>query len=233
MNEEKSQKGVNQRIKKIKNFGKLEEENTNQSHQSYGFKKMDSNSSIVNKTIHKNSSKNVILKMNEIINDYPEKYYHQFLKSDWLKFIVNIFISLFYIIIFFLYINSINACSKNLTLNECIEKINISYYYRVYVLCIITASLISLIIILIITKIAYIIHLIFILLELVIFISINHENNIYKNGLFTFKLLIICIVISFFFLFFLVHFLIKIKKREYFYAVIFFFAVFYSQLFLY
>ena len=190
----------------------------------YGFKKLDSSSSIVNKTIHKRSSKNVILKMNEIINDFPEKYYHQHLKSEWLKFFVNLFVSMLYIVIFLLYYNSLNACSKNLTLNECIEQIDINYYYKVYLLCFISANLISLILVLIIAKFASIYHSILIILELIIFIIINHQNNIYKNGLFSFKILCFFILISFLFLLFFEFFLIKLAKREYFYSVIFFFA---------
>ena len=230
MNEQKVQNTIIQRNKKVKNFDKFHEEQNHSEHEHehhYGFKKLDSNSSMGNKTIHKHgSSKNVILKMNEIINDYPEKYYHQHLKSDWLKFFVNLFISLFHIVIFFLYINSINACSKNLTLDECIEKININYYYKVYLLCFITASLISLIIVLMINKFASIIHSIFIVLELIIFISINHENNIYKNGLFSFRLLCSFIVTNFLFLLCFVYFLIRLSKRQYFYAVFFFFFFF-------
>ena len=230
MNEQKVQNTIIQRNKKVKNFDKFHEEQNHSEHEHehhYGFKKLDSNSSMGNKTIHKHgSSKNVILKMNEIINDYPEKYYHQHLKSDWLKFFVNLFISLFHIVIFFLYINSINACSKNLTLDECIEKININYYYKVYLLCFITASLISLIIVLMINKFASIIHSIFIVLELIIFISINHENNIYKNGLFSFRLLCSFIVTNFLFLLCFVYFLIRLSKRQYFYAVFFFLLFF-------
>ena len=232
MKEKKAQNSAKQRNKKIKNFFPLHEEynpgenNHSYHEQNYGFKKLDSNSSIGNKTIHKNSSKNVILKMNEIINDYPEKYYHRRLKSDWFKFFFNLFISLLHIVIFFLYMSSINACSENITLNECIDKININYYYKVYLLCLITGSLISLIIVLMITKFASIIHSIFIVFELFIFITINHENNIYKNGLFSFKLLCFYIVLSFIFLLFFMLFLIRLSKRHYFYAVFFFFALF-------
>ena len=224
----KEKKGMNQRNKKYTNFGQFHQEikeNQEDDMNKYGFKKLDSNSSISNnKTIHKRSSKNVILKMNEIINDFPEKYYHQRLKSDWLKFFTNLFVSMLYIVIFLLYYNCINACSKNLTLNECIDQIDINYYYKVYLLCFVSANLISLIIVLMIAKFASIYHSIFIILELTIFIIINHQNNIYTNGLFSFKILCFFIFISFLFLIFFEFFLIKLGKREYFYSVIFFFA---------
>ena len=224
MNEKNS---IKQRNKKITNFDRFHQEikepQEDDMHK-YGFKKLDSSSSIVNKTIHKRSSKNVILKMNEIINDFPEKYYHQHLKSEWVKFFVNLCVSMLYIVIFLLYYNSLNACSKNLTLNECIEQIDINYYYKVYLLCFISANLISLILVLIIAKFASIYHSILIILELIIFIIINHQNNIYKNGLFSFKILCFFILISFLFLLFFEFFLIKLAKREYFYSVIFFFA---------
>ena len=224
----KEKKSMKQRNKKHTNFGQFhqeEKENQEDDMNKYGFKKLDSNSSIGNnKTIHKRSSKNVILKMNEIINDFPEKYYHQHLKKDWLKFFTNLFASMLYIVIFLLYYNSINACSKNLTLNECIDQIDINYYYKVYLLCFVSANLISLIAVLMIAKFASIYHSIFIILELIIFIIINHQNNIYKNGLFSFKILCFFILISFLFLLFFEFFLIKLAKREYFYSVIFFFA---------
>ena len=196
----KEKKSMKQRNKKHTNFGQFhqeEKENQEDDMHKYGFKKLDSSSSIVNKTIHKRSSKNVILKMNEIINDFPEKYYHQHLKSDWRKFFTNLFVSMLYIVIFLLYYNSINACSKNLTLNECIDQIDINYYYKVYLLCFISANLISLILVLIIAKFASIYHSILIILELIIFIIINHQNNIYKNGLFSFKILCINIFLIF------------------------------------
>ena len=221
----KEKKAIKQRNKKFQTFGRFHQEGTeDDGTNKYGFKKLDSHSSIMNKTIHKRSSKNVILKMGEIINDFPEKYYRQHLKSDWLKFFLNLFVSLLYVIIFLLYYNSLNACSKNITLNECIEKIDINYYYKVYLLCFISANLISLILVLIIVKFASLYHSIVIILELIIFIIINHQNNIYKNGLFSFKILCFFIIISFLFLLFFIFFLIKLGKREYFYSVIFFFA---------
>lgn len=192
------------------------------------FKRLDSNISMGCKTIYaehsKHSSKNIILKMNEIINDYPEKYYKQHLKSEWVYFFANLFTSFLHIIIIILYINSINACSKSLTLDECIDKIDILYYNKVYLLCFLTAFLISLILILIIVKLISIYHSPFIIIELCFFIFINHENNIYSNGLYSLKLLFSFIVITFLFLFFFILFLIRLGKKEYFYSVIFFFA---------
>jgi hypothetical protein len=187
----------------------------------------------INEIFHKQDSKNVILKMKEMINDYPEKYYHQHLKRDLLKTFINLFASLLHIIIIISYISSLNACTDNLTLNECIKKLDINYYYKVYLLCFITASLISLIIVLMINKFASRIHSIFIVLELIIFISINHENNIYKNGLFSFRLLCSYIATNFLFLLCFVYFLIRLSKRQYFYAVFFFFALFYLEPYIY
>lgn len=195
-------------------------------------KKLHTTSS--SKTIfQKQNSKNVILKMNEMMNDYPEKYYKQHLKSDWVKFFVNLIVSLLQIIIFLSYFNSVNACSKSLTLNECIEKIDINYYYKVILQCFISAFLISIIIVLIITKIASIYQSPIILFELIIFISINHKNDAYKNGLFSYKILIYFIGFCFLFLLFFVLFLIKLGRRHYFYSVFFFFALVSFQQFAY
>ena len=234
MKKQKHQKDIIKRIIKKDQFERFSEEsidnqeNENENEKKYPFHKKDSSSSLGCKTIyadHNNhSSKNVILKMNEIINDYPEKYYKQHLKSDWAKFFVNVFVSFLHIIIIISYINSLNACSKNLTLNECIEKIDIIYYYKVYLLCFISAFLMSLIIILIIQKFISIYHFPFIIIELCIFICINHQDNIYQNGLFSFKLLCFFIIISFLFLLFFILFLVRLGKRQYFYSVFFFFA---------
>ena len=178
----------------------------------------------------KQSSKNVILKMNEIINDYPEKYYKKHLKSDWLRFFVNLFSSFLHIVIIFAYITSITSCSKSLTLNECIEKIDINYYFKVGLLCCLSAFLISLILVLIIAKFASIYHLPLIIIELISFIAFNHQDNIYKNGLFSFKLLCSFIAIIFLLLIFFVFFLIKLGTKKYFYSVFFFFVrLFHAQ----
>lgn len=185
-----------------------------------------SSSSLDSKTIfQKQNSKHVILKMNEMMNDYPEKYYKQHLKSDWVKFFVNLIVALLHIIIFLSYFNSVNACSKSLTLNECIEKIDINYYYIVILQCFISAFLIALILVLIATKIASIYQSPIILIELIIFIAINHKNDIYKNGLFSFKVLCYFIGVCFFFLLFFILFLIKLGKKQFFYSVFFFFAL--------
>ena len=232
MRKQKHQKDIIKRNKKKNQFERFSEESIenqeNENEQKYPYRKKDSSSSLGSKAIYadhnKHSSKNVILKMNEIINDYPEKYYKQHLKSDWAKFFANVFVSFLHIIIIISYINSLNACSKNLTLNECIEKIDIIYYYKVYLLCFISSFLMSLIIILIIQKFISIYHFPFIIIELCIFICINHQDNIYQNGLFIFKLLCFFIIISFLFLLFFILFLVRLGKRQYFYSVFFFFV---------
>jgi hypothetical protein len=191
-------------------------------------KKLHTTSS--SKTIfQKQNSKNVILKMNEMMNDYPEKYYKQHLKSDWVKFFVNLIVALLHIIIFLSYFNSVNACSKSLTLNECIEKLDINYYYIVILQCFISAFLIAIILVLIITKIASIYQSPIIVIELIIFICINHKNDIYKNGLFSFKVLCYFIGVCFFFLLFFILFLIKLSKKHYFYSVFFFLLLFHCN----
>ena len=119
-NEQNEQNGQNEQVS-----------NMNQ----YSSKKLQSFSSSENSKIttifHKQDSKNVILKMKEMMNDYPEKYYKRYLKSDWVKFFINLFVALLHLIIILLYINSLNACPKSFTLNDCIEKINIYYYYKI------------------------------------------------------------------------------------------------------
>lgn len=221
-------------IKEIRNkFEPFKEENIDhkekdQSDHHYRYRKTNSSSSLGKFTIyennHKEHSKNVILKMDEIINDYPKKFYKSHLKRYWAKFFMNVFASLLHPVIILLYLSSLTACSKNFTLDECIEKIEINYYYRVYLLCFISGSLISLILVFIAVKFASIYHLPFIILELSAFILINHEDNIYKNGLFSFHLLCYSILISFLLLLFFILFLIKLGKKHYFYSVFFFFA---------
>ena len=196
-------------------------------------KKLYTTTSSSNTIFQKRNSKNVILKMNEMMNDYPEKYYKQHLKSDWVKFFVNLIVALLHIIIFLSYFNSVNACSKSLTLNECIEKLDINYYYIVILHCFISAFLIAIILVFIITKIASIYQSPIIVIELIIFIAVNHKNNIYKNGLFSYKVLCYFIGVCFFFLLFFILFLIKLSKRHYFYSVFFFFALASLQQFVY
>ena len=164
--------------------------------------------------------------MNEMMNDYPEKYYKRYLKSDWVKFFINLFVALLHLIIILLYINSLNACPKSFTLNDCIEKINIYYYYKVILQNLISGFLIALILVFILTKIASIYQSPIIVIELIVFISINHKNNIYQNGLYSFQTLLIFIGVSFSFLIFFILFLIKLGRKHYFYSVFFFVALF-------
>ena len=237
MDKEKISKMLKKRNVRKRTFSPLKEEikeeevkEAEPDHQSS--KKLHTTSS--SKTIfQKQNSKNVILKMNEMMNDYPEKYYKQHLKSDWVKFFVNLIVALLHIIIFLAYFNSVNACSKSLTLNECIEKLDINYYYIVILQCFISAFLIAIILVFIITKIASIYQSPIIVIELIIFIAVNHKNNIYKNGLFSFKVLCYFIGVCFFFLLFFILFLIKLSKRHYFYSVFFFFALASLQQFVY
>jgi hypothetical protein len=185
----------------------------------------------INEIFHKQDSKNVILKMKEMINDYPEKYYHQHLKRDLLKTFINLFASLLHIIIIISYISSLNACTDNLTLNECIKKLDINYYYKVYLLCFISGFLISLILVFIIARFVSIFQLPFIILELLVFIILNHNDNVFNNGLFSFKLLLSFSGISFLLLFLFIFFLITLGQRQYFYSIFFFFASVYLRLF--
>ena len=67
-------------------------------------------------------------------------------------------------------------------------------------------------------------HFFVILFELVLFISIYHENNVYYNGIFSFKLLLEFMGISFTFFLLLVLFIIKLKNKQFFLATFFFFA---------
>ena len=205
-----------------------EEENENPN-----YKRLKSRSlslgATANKTIHrtilsKSTSKNIILKMNEMISDYPEKYYKQYLKSDLIKLLKNILASFIHVIIILLYLNSIQACPKTISLKECIEKIDIHYYHYVTFKCFICGILISLIIILVISKIIHIFHIFIIIAELILFICFSHKNNIYNNGLFSFKLLLEFMFMSFAFFLFFSLFLIKLKKKHFFYSTFFFFA---------
>lgn len=230
-------------IKKIRNINKKqgnfqkfteekEKENTSKPKDQYNVLRSRSSSisSNYNKTIYRtmsnenNNNKKVILKMNEIIKDYPEKYYKNYLKSDLFKLIKNILILFIHPIIIFLYIDSINACSKKISLNECIEILNINYYYKVTIECFICGILISYYLVLIILRVIYLWHFLIIIIELIFFISINHENNLYKNGLFSFKLLLEFMLISFAFFLFFSLFIRNLRKLQFFYATFFFFA---------
>ena len=82
----------------------------------------------------------------------------------------------------------------------------------------------SIILTLISLRVIFFSQIIIIVLELIVFICINHENNIYKNGFYSFKLLIEFMIIFYLFFLFFSLFLIKLKKRHIFYATFFFFA---------
>ena len=225
-------KGIKAANRKEEGFAQFqEEEKENENNYDHNFKRHGSGSSLGSsscKTIHRSlsdkSNKNVILKMNEMIRDYPEKYYKQYLKSDIIKLIKNLFILLIHIIIIVIYLNSIHSCPKKLSLNECIEKLNMSHYYKITFECFICGVLMSLILILILVRAIYLFQIFIIIGELIIFICLSHKNDIYNNGLFSFQLLIEFMSISFIFLLFFSLFLIRLKKKDYFYSTFFFFA---------
>ena len=225
-------KGIKAANRKEEGFAQFqEEEKENENNYDHNFKRLSSGSSLGSsscKTIHRSlsdkSNKNVILKMNEMIRDYPEKYYKQYLKSDIIKLIKNLFILLIHIIIIVIYLNSIHSCPKKLSLNECIEKLNMSHYYKITFECFICGVLMSLILILILVRVIYLSQIFIIIGELIIFICLSHKNDIYNNGLFSFQLLIEFMSISFIFLLFFSLFLIRLKKKDYFYSTFLFFA---------
>ena len=225
-------KGIKAANRKEEGFAQFqEEEKENENNYEHNFKRLSNGSSLGSsscKTIHRSlsdkSNKNVILKMNEMIRDYPEKYYKQYLKSDIIKLIKNLFILLIHIIIIVIYLNSIHSCPKKLSLNECIEKLNMSHYYKITFECFICGVLMSLILILILVRVIYLSQIFIIIGELIIFICLSHKNDIYNNGLFSFQLLIEFMSISFIFLLFFSLFLIRLKKKDYFYSTFFFFA---------
>ena len=215
-------KGIKAANRKEEGFAQFqEEEKENENNYDHNFKRHGSGSSLGSsscKTIHRSlsdkSNKNVILKMNEMIRDYPEKYYKQYLKSDIIKLIKNLFILLIHIIIIVIYLNSIHSCPKKLSLNECIEKLNMSHYYKITFECFICGVLMSLILILILVRVIYLSQIFIIIGELIIFICLSHKNDIYNNGLFSFQLLIEFMSISFIFLLFFSLFLIRLKKKR-------------------
>ena len=225
-------KGIKAANRKEEGFAQFqEEEKENENNYDHNFKRLSNGSSLGSsscKTIHRSlsdkSNKNVILKMNEMIRDYPEKYYKQYLKSDIIKLIKNLFILLIHIIIIVIYLNSIHSCPKKLSLNECIEKLNMSHYYKITFECFICGVLMSLILILILVRVIYLSQIFIIIGELIIFICLSHKNDIYNNGLFSFQLLIEFMSISFTFLLFFSLFLIRLKKKDYFYSTFFFFV---------
>ena len=184
----------------------------------------------INQTIHRSipNNKNVILKMNEMMSDYPEKYYKHYLKSDLIKFLKNTIILLLHPIIILLYIDSATPCPKNIPLNKCIERLDVNYYYAMSLECFFCGILLSLYLVLILLRVIYYWHFFIILFELILFISLYHENNIYINGIFSFKLLLEFMGISFAFFLFFSLLINKLKKRQFFYATFFFFV---SQLF--
>ena len=160
--------------------------------------------------------------MNEIISDYPEKYYKHYLKSDLFRLIRNIIAIFIHLIIILIYLDSIKACPKKMPLKKCIEKLNISYYYIVAFECFICGVLISLIIISIILKLIHFSQIFIIIAEFILFICLSHKNDIYTNGLFSFELLLEFTGISFPFLLFFSLFLIKLRKKHFFWATFFF-----------
>ena len=222
-------KGIKKRSQNKLKYGRFYEEGkTDSNKRIYTLKRVDSLSGKTgtNEFYRKQSSKNIALKMNEIINDYPENYYKHHLKKDLIKIIINVFASLLHIIIIISYISSLNACSDNLSLNECIKKLDINYYYKVYLLCFVSGLLISLILVFIIARFVSIFQLPFIIIELIVFICMNHNDNVFKNGLFSFKLLLSFIGISFLLLYLFIFFLVTLGQKQYFYSCLFFFFLF-------
>ena len=224
--------GRNKRKDMYKKFEEEEKETRNKFNAKEQYRIIRSRSSstmsvYINQTIHKtmpNNNKNVILRMSEMISDYPEKYYKHYLKTDVIKFAKNSIILLIHPIIIFLFINSATPCPKNIPLNECIERLDVNFYYAIALECFFCGILISVYLLLIIFRIIIFWHFFVILFELILFISIYHENNVYYNGLFSFKLLLEFTGIFFALFLFLVLFIIKLKKKQFFLATFFFFA---------
>lgn len=224
--------GRNKRKDMYKKFEEEEKETRNKFNAKEQYRIIRSRSSstmsvYINQTIHKtmpNNNKNVILRMSEMISDYPEKYYKHYLKTDIIKFAKNSIILLIHPIIIFLYIDSATPCSKNIPLNECIERLDVNFYYAIALECFFCGILISIYLLLIIFRFIIFWHFFVILFELILFISIYHENNVYHNGIFSFKLLLEFTGISFALFLFLVLFIIKLKKKQFFLATFFFFA---------
>lgn len=211
------------------NFQKFQEEDIGKNKYNRLKGRSSTTSSTDSKTIHKilsskSTTKNIILKMNEMKNDYPEKYYKRYLKSDLFNLIQNIIVLVIHLIIILLYLSTIQACPNNISLNECIEKIDIYYYYRIMLECFVCGITISLIIILVLLKLIYLFHIFIVIGEFVIFICVGHKNDIYKNGLFSFKVLLEFMFICFAFFLFFSLFLINLKKKHVFYSTFFFFA---------
>ena len=224
--------GRNKKKDMYKKFQEEEKETSNKFNAKDQYRIIRSRSSstmsvYINQTIHKtmpNNNKNVILRMSEMISDYPEKYYKHCLKTDIIKLAKNSIILLIHPIIIFLYIDSATPCSKNLPLNECIERLDANYYYAIALECFFCGMLMSIYLMLIIFGVIIFWHFFVILFELVLFISIYHENNVYYNGIFSFKLLLEFMGISFTFFLLLVLFIIKLKNKQFFLATFFFFA---------
>ena len=224
--------GRNKKKDMYKKFQEEEKETSNKFNSKDQYRIIRSRSSstmsvYINQTIHKtmpNNNKNVILRMSEMISDYPEKYYKHCLKTDIIKLAKNSIILLIHPIIIFLYIDSATPCSKNLPLNECIERLDANYYYAIALECFFCGMLMSVYLMLIIFGVIIFWHFFVILFELVLFISIYHENNVYYNGIFSFKLLLEFMGISFTFFLLLVLFIIKLKNKQFFLATFFFFA---------
>lgn len=224
--------GRNKKKDMYKKFQEEEKETSNKFNAKDQYRIIRSRSSstmsvYINQTIHKtmpNNNKNVILRMSEMISDYPEKYYKHYLKTDIIKLAKNSIILLIHPIIIFLYIDSATPCSKNLPLNECIERLDANYYYAIALECFFCGMLMSVYLMLIIFGVIIFWHFFVILFELVLFISIYHENNVYFNGIFSFKLLLEFMGISFTFFLLLVLFIIKLKNKQFFLATFFFFA---------
>ena len=224
--------GRNKKKDMYKKFQEEEKETSNKFNAKDQYRIIRSRSSstmsvYINQTIHKtmpNNNKNVILRMSEMISDYPEKYYKHCLKTDIIKLAKNSIILLIHPIIIFLYIDSATPCSKNLPLNECIERLDANYYYAIALECFFCGMLMSIYLMLIIFGVIIFWHFFVILFELVLFISIYHENNVYYNGIFSFKLLLEFMGISFTFFLLLVLFIIKLKNKQFFMATFFFFA---------
>ena len=170
-----------------------------------------------------NNKKNIVLNMGDFIQDFPERIIVNEIQKKRKK-AISIFlflVSFLFTTVFFCF--SYRLCEKNIPLNKCILKLNISYFTELNIRCLSCAVIINMLLALIISRIAPFYYLVFIFLQFGLLYLINHNNDIYTNGLYFIKKLIYYIIFSFVVIIIILFIFTYVLLGKYFLRILFFF----------
>lgn len=165
------------------------------------------------------------LSMTEFSEDYPE------LKTEkerklFIKKTLNILSILLIIINSIMYYLSLEGCSKDSSLNTCIEKLNIIYFYNLFIQCFCSSFLSTIVIFFVISKYSSIYNVLIVLIQIICFYYIDHENNLHSHGIVNFIFFIISLCLQLL-ISTIIYFMIKYYKDQIIYMTYFFFFAFF------